>query len=112
MKKILLALLFALLFTGCIERGENLQPTYATSEIKLIQLENSNIVLTSTLSPIKQDTVSPKETITKINAPVNISHVDIANETVKDECIFPLSDETKNQISGFFILVIGVIILL
>jgi len=122
MKKILFALLFTLLFTGCIERGQDLQPTpahtasikikpaQATSEIKPIKFENSKIAPNSTLSLKKNDTVSPEETVTKINTSEIIPHT--ANKNIKDEPIFPLTDETKNKISGFFIFVIGIIILL
>jgi len=122
MKKMLLTLLFTLLFTGCIERGQNLKPapiyttpvkikpTQAISKVTPIKLEKSKLVLSSTAPYSEKCTASPKQTITKIGEMMKKPHS--PNENVKDAPIFPLTDETKNKISGFFIFVIGIIILL
>jgi len=122
MQKILLFLLTTLLFTGCTERGQNLRPApvhtapikikpiQKISKVKPIHFEKSKIVPSPTLSHCLKDTISPKKTFINIHRPVKVRQV--PSVYVKDEPIFPLSDETKNKISGFFIFIIGIIILL
>jgi len=126
MQKTLLALLFTLYFTGCAERGQNLEPAPVHATVSkntpmvpvkpvakpIINVEKSklkSVAPTSTTLKQENKKLKPEEERTKVIAPVKISQT--INTNI-DDGFFNLSDETKNNISGFFILVIGIIILL
>ena len=122
MQKTLLALLMTLLFTGCMERGQSLKPapvhtlpiktkpTQTLSKIKPIKLEKSKVIPASKIPSKLKEQTPAKQTIIKADTADNISKV--THTSKKDESLFALSDETKNKISGFFIIIIGIIILL
>ncbi len=134
MQKTLFALFFILYFTGCVERGQLLKPAPVHATVNkhtpivivpakpidkpIVNIEKSKIkpiasksIETSKIIAQKQknEEIKPKQKSTKVVSSVKISQTINSNT---DDGFFNLSDETKNNISGFFILVIGIIILL
>jgi len=122
MKNITILLLLTLLFTACTERGYILKPVQTSSKPTNIVVKKQPIVKTSidkeTPSTIKikeKSIIKPKKIveITEVIEKNTISpdNNKVATE-VKSESFFTFNDETKNKISGFLILLIGIIILL
>lgn len=119
MKKTISLLLFTLLFTGCVERGytpkaispsmakpitkhtatqPSLKPTIKEIKSKIVQIENSPLLE-------EKKVVQNTKIITTANT-------EVKQITVEEDDFFNLTAETKNNISGFFIILIGIIILL
>jgi len=114
MKKMLLTVLFPLLFTGCIERGQNLKPIPVHSiPLQKNTIKNTKINIST---QIKKDIIKEGRAIL-----IEVNSTNIAPPIKKlkqnkthnnNDNIFPLSDESKNRISGFFIIIISIIIFL
>lgn len=116
MKKSLLLLLFVFLSTGCLERGYTLKtvPVHA-STINITPAKAINIPSkTEGKKVAKELNVLKKSSKNTLNTKTLKSEQKILNEkSMKhNDTLFPLSDETKNKISGFFIILISIIILL
>ena len=118
MQKTLLLFILAIFFNGCIERGQNLKPvpvhtpTVVIKQIPVIsKVESKKVKVSNDVSPIATQTHIKKQI--KIEKNVDTIVSEVTQPSTKDENnFFTLSDETKNKISGFFIIVIGIIILL
>lgn len=118
MKKTLFLLLLTLLFTGCIERGHMLKPapvtvaTVATvaPPVKKIPTKTQNTKPkhhSALKSPVKTKMIPETKVVKIVSTHTKVESI----HTKKEKSFFPLSEETKNRISGFFIIVIGIIIL-
>ncbi|HFD14405.1 MAG TPA: hypothetical protein ENJ34_03785 [Epsilonproteobacteria bacterium] len=98
-------LFFTLLFTACAERGSNL--TLKTVSQKPIQRINTpKIKQTKTKPTHKKTTVTPTPKSKVVSATPKKA------TSIIEEPSFSLSDETQNKISGFLIIVIGLLILI
>lgn len=116
MKKLSTLLLLALLFTACTERGYTLKPVTQTTtpkktvlnktkEAKVVQkVKKASTITTKTLQVTLEKPTIKKSIVQPITTQKPTQ--------VKEESFFTLSEETKNKVSGFLILVIGIIILL
>ena len=119
MQKILWALLYTLLFTGCLERGYTLKPA-PVHKAPIERKQKQAVPKAKPITVVKSKSIPIPPSRVKINTikidkmikttSVQIPHTPTTN--VDTESIFSLSEETKRNISGFFILVIGIIILL
>ena len=126
-KQTTILLFITILFTGCIERGHSLKPvksqtTPSTTLTKEVKKQTS--ISTKKVIKKKETTLRKKEVVKnelpkkdfsiKPNKITSASKVIIKPETEKIATGFfsSLSDETKNNISGFFVMLIGIIILL
>lgn len=119
-------LLFALLFTGCLEKGHTLKPikVETTSDTKNLNKQVKIKTAHSTKKVIKKKQMATskkvllKEELLKQDNSLksNKTKVDIIveSDTKKIDNTFfsSISEKTKNNISGFFIIIIGIIILL
>jgi len=124
-KQATILLFVTILFTGCTERGPIPKPTIDPITPILIE-EVKKQTSVSTTKVIKEEkttinkiaviqTESPKKDLSiKSNKTTSTSKVMMKAKTEKVETGFfsSLSDETKNNISGFFVILIGIIILL
>ncbi|MEA1880403.1 MAG: hypothetical protein U9N11_07150 [Campylobacterota bacterium] len=91
-----LTLLFTLIFSGCVERGH-------TIELKQVALTQK----TSTTD------ISMSSNINNIDAvPNSLDSNNVYNPDETSFELFQISDEVKNSISGFFVVAIGLIIIL
>jgi len=117
----ILLILLTLLFTGCVERGHSLQPVHNSSLAKPITNEKKKSVIV----PIKKTSINKLNlhTTVKEKAPVVIKQTetkktvntvqnDVKKTTITEDTFFTLSHETKNTISGIFVFIIGIMILL
>jgi apolipoprotein N-acyltransferase len=126
-KQTTILLLITILFTGCIERGQILKPvksqttpiTTITKKVKKqISVSTKKVInknkTTITKEVVVQKELPKKDFSIKPNKITSASKVIIKPKTEKIETGFfsSLSDETKNNISGFFVMLIGIIILL
>jgi hypothetical protein len=137
-KKSLSLVLLPLLFTACMERGQSLKPKKVellpmTITLKTAMKKTVNHVkkqkIEHRLDMPKLDTSksdTPKEEIVHKTTPLQkpdktidsnktstTKNMEFQNIVAEDtNSIFALSDETKNNISGFFIFVIGLVIFL
>jgi len=126
-KQTTILLLITILFTGCIERGHILKPVKnqtAPSTTITKEVKKQTSVSTKKVIEKKKTTLTKKEVVKKelpkkdfsikLHKITSTSKVIIKPETEKIETGFfsSLSDETKNKISGFFVMLIGIIILL
>jgi predicted house-cleaning NTP pyrophosphatase (Maf/HAM1 superfamily) len=106
-----------MLLTGCIEKGhifkdtnEPITPTTLTQEV------NNHTTVSTTVT--KEEIVKselPKDNLSiESNETISSSKIITKPKTEKVETDFfsSLSDETKNNISGLFVMLIGIIILL
>jgi len=112
-------LLFTLLFTACVERGQTLKPTVNRSMSKAIAplvLHHSNPKASTMQNKApKENKLSVISKIEKV--PVTTQNTSTTSEEIdeithQEDSFFTLSDETKNKISGFFVIVIGIMILI
>jgi len=115
-------LIFTLFFTACAERGSTLTPKNVEQKPILKK------TFVCTIKPSKKrkiiqkkeklNIISPKKiqiiTVTKVDTIVIKSTKDTLKKNVStvDNSLFSFSDDTKNKISGFFIFVIGLMIIL
>jgi hypothetical protein len=118
-KNSLLLLLTTLLFTACVERGQTLNPTINTSMATPI-IHKSQIKTPSTKS------INTKKIVKEIKKPIVTKSIkttpkknilptpstEVKQTAIDNNDFFTLSDETKNKISGFFVIVIGILILI
>lgn len=121
-KQTTILLFIAILFTGCIEKGHLLKATKIQAAQKAIhahKVKKQTSVSTKKVIDKKKITIPKKEVVkkdfsAKSHKITSTPKVIIKPETEKIETGFfsSLSDETKNNISGFFVIVIGIIILL
>ncbi len=125
-KQATILLFVTILLTGCIERGHILKPTIdqtitptLTQEVKeKTSVSTTKVVKKKKTTIMKKEVVKtelPKKDLSiKSNKPTSASKVIMKPKTEKIETDFfsSLSDETKNNISGFFVILIGIIILL
>ena len=121
-KQTTILLFVTILFTGCLEKGHLLKPTKIQTEPKTKlthKVKKQTSVSTKKVIDKKKTTISKKEVVKKdfSGKPHKITStpkVIIKPETKKIETGFfsSLSNETKNNISGFFVIIIGIIILL
>jgi len=121
-KQTTILLFVAILFTGCLERGHLLKPTNIPASEKITlthKVKKQTSVSTKKVIDKKKTTISKKEVVkkdfsAKSHKITSTPKVIIKPETEKIETDFfsSLSDETKNNISGFFVIIIGIIILL
>ena len=126
-KQTTILLLITMLFTGCIERGHSLKPVknqIAPSTTLTKEVKKQTSISTKKVIKKKETTLTKKEVVKKelpkkdfSIKPYNVtsaSKVIVKPKTEKIETGFfsSLSDETKNNISGFFVMLIGIIILL
>jgi len=119
-KTITTLLLFTLLFTACTERGTTLTPKHMKQ--KPIHIENVASSIKKKISFIVKDSKNTKTTVdNKPDATMssckdaNISNLPMQEQaSTEEKGVFSLnlSDKTKNNISGFFILTIGVMIII
>lgn len=130
-KRTTLLLLIALLFTACTERTHMLsikdikksvffsEPTKETP--KIVKKETKKCkVETAKVKKIKKSSVSQKIIVKKDTVKSTkpfeekkaILIPKIKKETVKESSIFDMSDETKKKLSGFFIYIIAIMILM
>jgi len=117
-KNSLLLLLITLLFTACVERGQTLKPTMNTSMASPITQKDkcqTKIQSTQKIQTVKEikkpmDT-KPIKIVQKTNT-LPVSSTKIKKMPIQNNNFFTLSDETKNKISGFFVIVIGILILI
>ena len=122
MKKTLLLLLLSLFFTGCIERGQTLKPApiHTTPTVTKAILSNPSVVKSkkSITSPLVKTVpvVNIKPSIKeekKITEKITMTQKTVKQpDTTNTDDFFGLSEDTKNKISGFFIIIIGIIVLL
>jgi len=117
-KNSLLLLLITLLFTACVERNQTLKSTINTSMASPIvhkdtcQAKMQSTQKIQTVKEIKKpmDT-KPMKIVKKMNT-LPVSSTEIKKMPIQHNDFFTLSDETKNKISGFFVIVIGILILI
>ena len=101
-----LLLFFTLLFTACVERGANLRAkTVVQKPTQHIQTPKA-----------KQTRTKPTDTRTTVmRTPKNeiVSTTPQKAENIPEKkSSFTLTDETQNNISGFLIIIIGLLILI
>ena len=95
-----------LLFTACVERGSNLTP-------KEVMQEPTQNINTPKVKQIKPNPTQKKTTVTPALKSKVLSEIPKnTKNTPEEKPSFSLSDETQNQISGFFIIIIGLLILI
>jgi apolipoprotein N-acyltransferase len=126
-KQTTILLLITILFTGCIERGQILKPVKnQTTPIRTITKKVKKQTSVSTKKVIKKKkTTITKEVVVQKELPkkdfsikphsvTSTSKTIMEPKTEKIETDFfsSISEETKNNISGFFVILIGIIILL
>ena len=125
-KQATILLFVTILLTGCIERGHILKPTIDQTITPILTQEVKEMTSVSTTKVVKKKkiTITKKEVVKtelpkkdlsiKSNKITSASKVIMKPKTEKIETGFfsSLSDETKNNISGFFVMLIGIIILL
>lgn len=119
-KQAISLLLLTLIFTGCVERGFTVHPMQ-TKPAPLMEKASDKTKKCATKKQsiakkiVKEDktiAVEPKIESTKepkMETPIVEKSEQPNTET---NSFFTLSDETKNNISGFFIILIGFMILL
>ncbi|CAA6828293.1 MAG: Unknown protein [uncultured Sulfurovum sp.] len=94
----ILTLLVTLIFTGCVERGYTIQlqqvPTFKQSTIDNTSMKSDTEINSTDTLPDSLDT----------------NNVYNPDETSFE--LFEISDEVKNNISGFFVIAIGLVIIL
>ena len=127
MQKTLLLFILAVFFTGCIERGQNLKPAPVHTQKTVIKkipvvskVESQKVEASKEVTAMPTQTLKKKELeeikeIKEIKIEKNIDPVVtevVPTPTKEENNFFILSDETKNRISGFFIIVIGIMILI
>jgi len=118
-------LLFTLLFTACVERGQTLKPTInrtMSEPIAPLVLHHNNVKKTPSIqkSTIQNNTpkdnkifiMSKTKKVSESTQNMNISSEELDEMTHEKDSFFIWSDETKNKISGFFVIIIGIIILI
>jgi len=125
-KQATILLFVTILLTGCIERGHILKPARNQTITPTLTLEARAQTSVSTTKIIKQNkTIITEEEAIKIELPKKDLSVK-SNKTIFSEKVImkpttekvetdffsSLSDETKNNISGFFVMIISIIILL
>jgi len=122
MKKTILLLIFTFLFTACVERGYTPKPINDISMAKPIA--NQTVKKPTVQTTIKKiEAKTEKKEIQKIievenkkvvenNKSIIISPTEVKDVHIEEDDLFTFTDETKNRISGFFIIIIGIIILL
>ncbi len=117
-KTILLFLTF--FFTACVERGYTPKPINH-SIAKPIKTHKVKPSISKPQKILKNEPTLPIIQIKQESTPVQKKEIStqkmttpISNQILKEEKndFFSLTEETKNKISGFFILIIGIIILL
>jgi len=121
-QKITLWLLFTLFFTACVERGYAPKPVTNTLSTPIIKKDikastpTKDTLLLKSVETVKSivtsKTIEVKVKVKKILKKQVISPERPKATIERKKDIFTLTDETKNKISGFFILIIGLIILL
>ena len=92
-KQIIFLLLSTLLFTGCVENGQTLEPRANT---ELVVKSEKSIETNSTKTIQVMDT----------------NHTEPTSTDIIDFSFLNLTDETKNTLSGIAIILIGIMILL
>jgi len=120
-KHIIFLLTFTLFFTACVERGQILSPdntslictqkAIQTVPAKTKEKKNKNLNIVKIKKPIQENVIENKPSLhTEIISQIEKS---TTNTTSSDnESFFTFTEETKNKISGFFIIAIGIMILL
>jgi len=113
-KYITFLLFFTFLFTACSEKGYTPKPVakQTATTIKPI-VANISTTKIQDLKPIIKST--KESTITKSKHVETVSTTvvpEVKQVNTEEESIFSLSHEDKKRISGVFILIIGLIILL
>ena len=124
-KHSLLLLLMTLLFTACVERNQTLKPNIHTSladpitknQVTEKSQTNTNPTLKNRNS--KQDVVEIKDPLTPKTVKVSqekkvipVPSVEADQTSIENKDFFTFSDDTKNKISGFFVIIIGILILI
>lgn len=125
MRNNLLLILLTLLFTACVERGHSLKPVQHSPFAQTMTKETQKTITSTEKmhrkkvqvhASVKKSTpvVLEERKVKKSTTVVNIGnrHNDIKDTTSTEDNYFTLSDETKNTISGIFVFIIGIIILL
>jgi len=122
-KQTTILLFVTMLLTGCIERGHVLKPTIDPTTLTQEVKKQISISTTKVIKK-KKTTITKKEVVKtelhkndlslKPNKITSTSKIILKPKTEEVETGFfsSLSDETKNNISGFFVMLIGIIILL
>ncbi len=124
MQKLLILLLSILFLNGCVERGYSLQPVKIKTNYtptKSIHKQPKSMTK-KRVSQKKKSIVNPSQPKQKPKAvtPKPVKNVvkqkrqqtQRAKETSQTKPLFTLSEETKNNISGFFIILIALMIFL
>ncbi len=132
MTKTIISLLFAtLLFTACVERGQvfitKLIPMKSTKSMhktasktdtfknKPIKKLTKKLLKVKTVEKVSHNiVVDENKSIKKVSSKLDMNNTIQTQKKKSDEnTLFqlPLSDEMKNNISGFFIVMIGLMIL-
>ena len=118
MKKTILLLLFTLLFTACVERGYTPKPI-STSMAKPLTVEEPIVETTiketekkSDIKQIKNTPLIEEKKVVQNTTTIETPPTEVKKTIVEEDDLFSFTDETKNRISGFFIIVIGILILL
>jgi len=114
-KQSILLVFFTLVFTACVERGHTPKPAMNTFMEKPIIASYSTKKIHIKTQPIRKDKTPVISQQTKVLQKSNVIEKpsENINETMnKNNSFFALSDETKNKISGFFVIIIGIIILI
>ncbi len=112
-------LIFTLFFTACVERGQVLSPdnsslicTQKVAQVIPTKIKEHKKVNTVKIKKSIQEDVAKNESSldTETISSIEKSTTDITS--IDNDSFFAFTEETKNKISGFFILAIGIIILL
>ena len=109
-KYIILCISTTLLFTACAERGHRPNPKHLihknTQKLHAMIIQGQTTASTKiVVKAVQKKVIQTKNTIVQKPTPQPLK------ENNKED-ILNLSNETKNNISGFFVLVISLIILL
>ncbi len=124
-KQTTILLFVTMLLTGCIERGhilkptiDHITPTTLTQEVKKQTSGSTTKIIKKNKATIQKEVVKselPKKDFSiKSNKRTSALKIVMNPKTEEVETGFlsSISDETKNNISGFFVMLIGIIILL
>ena len=120
-RQITFLLFFTLLFTACAERGHTPKPVVqepVTEVAKAVKTKLSTIEKTSVSSSSKPETIKVKASTESVTLVETLKERSTATATItpevksEEESFFTLSHENKKTISGIFIVIIGILILL
>jgi len=120
---IFLAIGFSLFMTACAERGQDLKPTINTTMATAISkksiisehkvMPKQKIKVKKTFLKKKEKTIVLKAKQSKtMQKKISISPLKQKETKAERDSFFNFDEEIKNKISGFFILIIGIIALL